>query len=162
MQETWVQSLGQEDPLEKETATFSNILAWEIPWTEEHGGLPSMWLQESDMTELDSITTTITDYGSSVHPQNLFTFGNWHITIRGVIYHHIYRPLTTFKEMGLHITWTQGGRNLGGHLKIYLPHRVDYFLKYHIILYINLGQGERKRRRFNSLQLVHLERYWTE
>ena len=40
-QETWVQSLGQEDPLEKETATHSSILAWEIP-PEEPGGLQSM------------------------------------------------------------------------------------------------------------------------
>ena len=39
MQETWVQSLGQEDPLEKEMATHSSILAWEIPWSEEPGGL---------------------------------------------------------------------------------------------------------------------------
>ena len=39
MQETWVQSLGQDDPLEKEMATHSSILAWEIPWTEEPGGL---------------------------------------------------------------------------------------------------------------------------
>ena len=39
MQETWVQSLGQEDPLKKEVATCSRILAWEIPWTEEPGGL---------------------------------------------------------------------------------------------------------------------------
>ena len=38
MQETWVQFLGQEDPLEKEMATHSSILAWEIPWTEEPGG----------------------------------------------------------------------------------------------------------------------------
>ena len=37
--ETWVQSLGQEDPLEKEMATHSSILAWETPWTEEPGGL---------------------------------------------------------------------------------------------------------------------------
>ena len=41
MQETWVQSLGREDPLEKETATHSSILAWRIPWTEEPGGLQS-------------------------------------------------------------------------------------------------------------------------
>ena len=41
MQETQVQSLGQEDPLERETATHSSILAWEIPWTEEPGGLQS-------------------------------------------------------------------------------------------------------------------------
>ena len=39
MQETWVQPLSQEDPLEKETATPSSILAWEIPWTQEPGRL---------------------------------------------------------------------------------------------------------------------------
>ena len=39
MQETWVQSLGQEDPLEKEMATHSSILAWKIPWREEPGRL---------------------------------------------------------------------------------------------------------------------------
>ena len=44
-QETWVPSLGQEDPLEEEMATHSSILAWEIPWTEEPGGLQSMGLQ---------------------------------------------------------------------------------------------------------------------
>ena len=41
MQETWVQSLGWKDPLEKEVATHSSILAWRIPWTEEPGGLQS-------------------------------------------------------------------------------------------------------------------------
>ena len=41
----WVQSLGQEDPLEKEMATHSSILAWKIPWTEELHGLQSMRLQ---------------------------------------------------------------------------------------------------------------------
>ena len=45
MQKTWVQSLGQEDPLEKEMATHSSILAWRIPWTEEPGRS-----QELDMT----------------------------------------------------------------------------------------------------------------
>ena len=45
MQETQVQSLGREDPLEKEMATHSCILAWEIPWTEELGRLQSMGLQ---------------------------------------------------------------------------------------------------------------------
>ena len=45
MQETQVQSLGWEDPLEKEMATHSNILAWKIPWIEEPGGLQSMRLQ---------------------------------------------------------------------------------------------------------------------
>ena len=42
MQETWVQSLAEEDPLEKEMATCSSIFAWKIPWTEEPGGLHSM------------------------------------------------------------------------------------------------------------------------
>ena len=50
-QETQVESLGQEDPLEKEMATHSNILAWRIPWMEEPGRLQSMELQESDKTE---------------------------------------------------------------------------------------------------------------
>ena len=45
MQETWVRSLGQEDPLEKEMVTHSSILAWRIPWTEEPGGLQSMGSQ---------------------------------------------------------------------------------------------------------------------
>ena len=42
MRETWVRSLGREDPLEKEMATHSSILAWRVPWTEEPGGLQSM------------------------------------------------------------------------------------------------------------------------
>ena len=50
MQEMQVQSLGQEDPLEKEKATHSRSLAWRIPWTEEADRLHSMGLQESDMT----------------------------------------------------------------------------------------------------------------
>ena len=45
MRETWVRSLSQEDPLEKEMATHSSILAWRIPWTEEPGGLQSIGLQ---------------------------------------------------------------------------------------------------------------------
>ena len=45
MQETQVQSLGQDDPLEKEMATHSSFLAWRIPWTEESGGLLSMGSQ---------------------------------------------------------------------------------------------------------------------
>ena len=46
MQETWVLSLGQEDPLENGRATYSSILAWEIPWTEEPGGLQSTGSQK--------------------------------------------------------------------------------------------------------------------
>ena len=51
MQETWVRSLGWEDPLEKGTATHSSILAWRILWTEELGGLQYMGSQESDTAE---------------------------------------------------------------------------------------------------------------
>ena len=51
MRETWVQSLGREDLLEKKMATYSSILAWKIPWTEKPGRLQSMGSQESDTTE---------------------------------------------------------------------------------------------------------------
>ena len=47
----WVQSLGQEDSLEKEMVTHSSILAWRIPWTEEAGGLQSMGSKRADETE---------------------------------------------------------------------------------------------------------------
>ena len=50
MWETWVQFLGWEDPLEKEMATHSNMLAWRIARSEEPGGLQSTGSQESDMT----------------------------------------------------------------------------------------------------------------
>ena len=56
MQEPRVQSLGQEDPLEKEMATHSSILAWRIPWTKEPGRLQSMGSQE--WTRLSDYTTT--------------------------------------------------------------------------------------------------------
>ena len=55
MQESWVQSLGQEDPLEKEMAAHSTILGWEIPWTEKPGGLQSTGLQRVGH---DLVTTT--------------------------------------------------------------------------------------------------------
>ena len=58
---TQVQSLGQEDPLEKEMTTHSSILAWEIPWIEEPGGLQSMGSEElgtKDYCEVDSVKAT--------------------------------------------------------------------------------------------------------
>ena len=51
MQETRVQSLGQEGPLEKSMATHSSILAWKTPWTEEPGRLQSMWSQKVRQNE---------------------------------------------------------------------------------------------------------------
>ena len=56
MQETQVRSLSQEDPLEKKIATYSSILAWEIRWTEESGGLQSMGSQ--GQTQLNNSRTT--------------------------------------------------------------------------------------------------------
>ena len=53
--ETWVQSLGQEDPLEKEMATHSNTLAWKISWTEEHSMLQSM--RSQSQTQLSNFTS---------------------------------------------------------------------------------------------------------
>ena len=55
MLETWVPSLGQENPLEKEMATHSGILVWEIPQTEEPGRLQSMGYKESDTTESETL-----------------------------------------------------------------------------------------------------------
>ena len=51
MWETWVQSLGGEDPLENGTATHSSILAWRTPWTEESGGLQSMGSQRVRLSD---------------------------------------------------------------------------------------------------------------
>ena len=65
-----VRSLGGEDPLEKEMATHSGILAWIIPWTEEPGGPQSMGLQRSDTTEV----TEHSDICSKHYPFSLCTY----------------------------------------------------------------------------------------
>ena len=66
--ETWVQSLGLKDPLEKEVATYSSILAWTIQWTEEPGAGYSPWgRKESDMTERLTHTHTHTHTHSHTH-----------------------------------------------------------------------------------------------
>ena len=65
MQSTQVQSLGWEDPLEKEMATHSSILAWEIPWTEEPGGLQSMgsqWVRHNWVTNAFTFLMNIACY----------------------------------------------------------------------------------------------------
>ena len=51
MQESWIQPLGWEDPLEKGMATHSNVLVWRIPWTEEPGRLQFIGCKELDTTE---------------------------------------------------------------------------------------------------------------
>jgi len=60
MQGTWVQSLGWDNPLEKETATHSSILAWRIPWTEEPGALQPGGHRESDMAQYSSSIQYVT------------------------------------------------------------------------------------------------------
>ena len=61
MPETWVRSLGWEDPLEKEMATHSSILAWEIPWMEEPGELQSMDRVVNSRRRLSDFTFTFHD-----------------------------------------------------------------------------------------------------
>ena len=68
MQETWVRSPGQEDPLEKEMATHSSILAWKIPWTEEPGRLQSMGSQRVAHDWVTSLSFTWPSYGMLAFP----------------------------------------------------------------------------------------------
>ena len=68
MQESQVRFLGdREDPLEKEMATHSSILAWEIPWTEEPGGLQSTGSQKSRTQRLNDDHTTTVAYHHHAH-----------------------------------------------------------------------------------------------
>ena len=69
-QEVEVLSLGQEDLLEKEMATHSSILAWEIPWTKDPGGYSLTWRKESDTTERPSARTNISK-ALCVHAKSL-------------------------------------------------------------------------------------------
>ena len=55
MQETWIRSLGQEDPLEKKMETHSNTLVWKIPWMKEPGRLQSMGLEKSLSNFIDDV-----------------------------------------------------------------------------------------------------------
>ena len=72
MPETWVQSLGWGDPLEKGMTTHSSVLAWRIPWTEEPGGLQSMYRKRSDTAEPLSQLTPYT----LIHNDKFKTFLN--------------------------------------------------------------------------------------
>ena len=69
--ETWVRSLGWEDPLEKEMATHSSILAWKISWTEESGGLQSMGSQRLGTTERLIFTLILV---SGVHYDSVYVY----------------------------------------------------------------------------------------
>ena len=69
MWETQVQSLGREDPLEKEMATRSSILAWRIPWTEEPGRLQSTGLQKKELDTTEWLHFTSTWLQASINQQ---------------------------------------------------------------------------------------------
>ena len=101
MQETWVQSLGREDPLEKEMATHSIILAWRIPWMGEPGGLQSMGLQRVGHNWATNTHTPIAD-----SPVRRISFAMVAVS-------------TGLAEPGFafYVTW------LTGHHKGYLPSR---------------------------------------
>ena len=73
MQETWVLSLGQEDPPEKGMATHSSILAWRIPWTEESGRLRSMGPKKLDTTERLSTHRQTNKGNRPVHKRTTFS-----------------------------------------------------------------------------------------
>ena len=66
-QETWIQSLGQEDPLEEETATHSSIIIWEIPWTDEPGRLQSMGSQSQIQLSTILEQTTLSQHLATYH-----------------------------------------------------------------------------------------------
>ena len=71
MWETWVPSLGQEDSLAKGKATHSSILAWKIPWTEEPGGLQSMWVTKNHMDMTAWLSTHALLYTKWITNKNL-------------------------------------------------------------------------------------------
>ena len=85
MRKTWVQSLGQEDPLEKEVATHSNILAWKIPWTEGTDGYSPWSHKESDTSEgliLCSIYTTLPKHPLIQQHMHCFGKGLHHVKMQ--------------------------------------------------------------------------------
>ena len=95
MQEMWVQSLGQEDPLEKGMATHSTILAWRIPWPEEPGGLRSMGLQR---VRHDWATHTLTFVGSFYNGRwffhhFLFLTSSWFMCTQSLSFVWLFDPM---------------------------------------------------------------------
>ena len=78
-QETWVQSLGQEDPLEKEMTTHSSILVWEISWAEEPGGLQSMGSQRvtQDLATKTTSNHVVASLGLLLVVVIFIVFENW-------------------------------------------------------------------------------------
>ena len=113
--ETWVQALGQEDPLEKEMATPSSILAREIPWTEEPGGLQSMGSQRvgHDLATKTTTTKDSTVWGNfsmdvtSVHPSVCLSISLIYLIYLPNLYHSSSLYVFPWKEFFLEINKPQ-------------------------------------------------------
>ena len=94
--ETWVRSLGWEDPLEKGMATYSSILAWRIPWTEEPGGLQSMGLQRVGH-----------DWATFTFNSVLFWYTSVHTSYYTYIFIHIVTVVQLLSRVWFFVTpWT--------------------------------------------------------
>ena len=103
MRETWVQSLGREDPLEKEMATHFSTLAWRIPWMEEPGGLQSM--ESQSRTQLSDFTHSLThsNVDSIGHPRghDLGVIGYVDVQLRGGIWTKVLLMLKLLRRDGI-------------------------------------------------------------
>ena len=112
--ETWAWSQGQENPLEKETATLSSILAWRIPWTEEPGGLYSPWgYRESDtMHHVTFLKNPHVAVGTCLDPCSVLKCHRWSV-LSSSWYHSIFRPSGNHRVKGAiqlvpenwHVSW---------------------------------------------------------
>ena len=133
MRKTWVWSLGQEDPLEKEMATHSSILAWRIPWTEEPGGLQSMGLQRVRHDWANSLSCygkkmksrgiAITSWqidGETVETVTDFILGGSKITTDGDGSHKIKRRLLLGRRVMTNIESILKSRDIPLSTKVYL------------------------------------------
>ena len=119
-----IQPLGQEDPLEKETASHSSILAWEVPWTEKPGGLHSMGSKESDTTERLNNNNKETTYqdcsgGPVVKTPNFHAGGAGSIPGLGIKIPHDTWPKTKIqKEATCYHSWSEFPQNCSLHANL--------------------------------------------
>ena len=107
MQQTWVQSLAEEDPLEKEMATHSRILAWKIPWREEPSRATVHRVTESDMTEKTEHTHDYMSIESVRSSSHIFLCGSL------LLLHWIFSSIRIFSnESALYIRWPKYGASV--------------------------------------------------
>ena len=104
MWETWVWSLGREDPLEKELATHSSILAWRILWTEESGELQSIGSQ-SDMTE--RLTHSLSMWSKQRCSASAYKWDFALLLLSGTVRPHVKKPGVTYRKVGGHMKQKQ-------------------------------------------------------